>query len=215
MPVMTPMTPEEARAYFKRWELVRDVEAAELKQARMETKFQQLAALMASRHLFGPEPDREAQVVRGRRGIDAEEIHAAQDERHDRGLKLRAAGEPNARNIAAKAHRACQPRESPAADVVDGAGELRRLERLRAVVDLLAQQHARRSEGLQVAVVRNGRAELVTVTIGRDYGRSVEVTSGLLPTDAVILDPADSLVSGTAVRVREQPAAPKAEPKKS
>ncbi len=28
----------------------------------METKLQQLAALMASRHVFGPEPDREAQV---------------------------------------------------------------------------------------------------------------------------------------------------------
>jgi hypothetical protein len=62
MLVMTPMTPEKARAYFKRWELMRDVEAAELRQATMETKFQQLAALMASRHLFGPEPDREAQV---------------------------------------------------------------------------------------------------------------------------------------------------------
>ncbi len=34
----------------------------------METKLQQLAALMASRHVFGPEPDREAeiQVVRER-----------------------------------------------------------------------------------------------------------------------------------------------------
>jgi hypothetical protein len=62
MLVMNAMTPEEARAYFKRWELVRDVEAAELRRATMETKFQQLAALMASRHLFGPEPDREAQV---------------------------------------------------------------------------------------------------------------------------------------------------------
>jgi hypothetical protein len=59
---MDAMTPEEARAYFKRWELVRDVEAAELRRATMETKLQQLAALMASRHLFGPEPDREAQV---------------------------------------------------------------------------------------------------------------------------------------------------------
>ncbi len=28
----------------------------------METKLQQLAALMASRHVFGPEPDREAQL---------------------------------------------------------------------------------------------------------------------------------------------------------
>ena len=59
-----------------------------------------------------------------------------------------------------------------------------------------------RSEGLQVAVVRDGRAELVPVTMGRDYGRSVEVVSGLSARDAVILDPADSLVSGAPVRVR-------------
>jgi multidrug efflux pump subunit AcrA (membrane-fusion protein) len=59
-----------------------------------------------------------------------------------------------------------------------------------------------RAEGLRVAVVRDGRAELVPVKIGRDYGRSVEVVEGLRPTDAVILDPADSLVSGAAVRVR-------------
>jgi hypothetical protein len=62
MIIMDAMTPEEARAYFNRWELVRDAEAAELRRATMDTKFQQLAALMASRHLFGPEPDREAQV---------------------------------------------------------------------------------------------------------------------------------------------------------
>ena len=68
-----------------------------------------------------------------------------------------------------------------------------------------------RSEGLRVAVVRDGRAELVPVTIRRDFGRSVEVVSGLQPTDSVILDPADSLVSGTPVRVRraESGAAPK------
>jgi hypothetical protein len=62
MIVMDAMTPEEARAYFKRWELVRDVEVEELRRATMEAKFRQLAALMASRHLFGLEPDREAQV---------------------------------------------------------------------------------------------------------------------------------------------------------
>ena len=62
MPDMDDMTPEEARAYFKRWELVREAEAAELKRATVESKIQQLAALMASRHLFGPEPGREAQV---------------------------------------------------------------------------------------------------------------------------------------------------------
>ena len=63
-----------------------------------------------------------------------------------------------------------------------------------------------RSEGLRVGVVRNGRAELVPVTIGRDYGSSVEVVSGLQPTDPVILNPSDSLISGTTVQMNALPA---------
>jgi RND family efflux transporter MFP subunit len=63
-----------------------------------------------------------------------------------------------------------------------------------------------RSEGLRVGVVRNGRAELVPVTIGRDYGSSVEVVSGLQATDPVILNPSDSLISGTTVQVNASPA---------
>jgi RND family efflux transporter MFP subunit len=58
-----------------------------------------------------------------------------------------------------------------------------------------------RSEGLRVGVVRNGRAQLVPVTIGHDYGSSVEVVSGLEPSDALILDPSDSLESGQPVQV--------------
>jgi RND family efflux transporter MFP subunit len=69
-----------------------------------------------------------------------------------------------------------------------------------------------RSEGLRVAVVRDGRAELVPVTLGRDYGRSVEVVTGLQSIDAVILDPADSLVSGAPVRVRPTEPAPSVKP---
>jgi RND family efflux transporter MFP subunit len=61
-----------------------------------------------------------------------------------------------------------------------------------------------RSEGLRVAVIKDGRAELVAITIGRDYGNDVEVVSGVGPDDAVILDPSDSLVSGTPVQVHEQ-----------
>jgi RND family efflux transporter MFP subunit len=57
-----------------------------------------------------------------------------------------------------------------------------------------------RSEGLRVGVVRNGAAELVPITIGRDYGDRVEVLTGLDTTDEVILNPSDSLVSGTVVR---------------
>ena len=57
-----------------------------------------------------------------------------------------------------------------------------------------------RSEGLRVGVVRGDRVQLVPVTIGHDYGSTVEVTSGLSQTDEVILDPADSLASGMQVR---------------
>jgi RND family efflux transporter MFP subunit len=57
-----------------------------------------------------------------------------------------------------------------------------------------------RSEGLQVGVVRNGHAELVPITIGVDYGATVQVTSGLTLEDQVILNPSDSLISGTPVR---------------
>jgi RND family efflux transporter MFP subunit len=58
-----------------------------------------------------------------------------------------------------------------------------------------------RRQGLQVAVVRDGKAELVAVTPGRDYGDSMEILAGLRPEDAVILSPSDSLVSGTSVEV--------------
>ena len=58
-----------------------------------------------------------------------------------------------------------------------------------------------RKEGLQAALVRNGHTQLVPVTIGQDYGNTVEVLSGLQPADQVIVDPSDSLISGTAVRL--------------
>jgi RND family efflux transporter MFP subunit len=58
-----------------------------------------------------------------------------------------------------------------------------------------------RKEGLQVALVRDGKAELVPVKISRDYGNTVEIISGLQPTDAVIVDPSDSLIAGTPVRL--------------
>ena len=58
-----------------------------------------------------------------------------------------------------------------------------------------------RQEGLRVGVARNGHVQLVPITIGRDYGDTVEVTSGLTLADQVVLDPADSLVSGTRVEI--------------
>jgi RND family efflux transporter MFP subunit len=63
-----------------------------------------------------------------------------------------------------------------------------------------------RKEGLQVGLVRNGKAELVPVKIGRDYGNTVEIVSGLQTTDAVIVDPSDSLVAGMPVRLSNKAA---------
>ena len=58
-----------------------------------------------------------------------------------------------------------------------------------------------RSEGLQVGVVENGVAVLRNIKLGHDYGTQVEVVSGLKTTDSVILNPMDSLTSGSPVRV--------------
>lgn len=58
-----------------------------------------------------------------------------------------------------------------------------------------------RSEGLRVGVVRNGRAELAPIKIGRDFGSTVEVVNGLQATDQIIVNPSDSLASGTQVQV--------------
>lgn len=58
-----------------------------------------------------------------------------------------------------------------------------------------------RSEGLRVAVVRNNRVALVPIRIGRDYGESVEVVSGLNASDQVVVDPSDSITDGEQVQV--------------
>jgi hypothetical protein len=56
---MASITPAEAQAYVKRWDLVKDIEIAELRRTSMDTKLRQLSALMASRSLFGVDSERE------------------------------------------------------------------------------------------------------------------------------------------------------------
>jgi len=58
-----------------------------------------------------------------------------------------------------------------------------------------------RREGLRVGIVREGRADLIPVTIGRDYGATVEIVSGLRASDAIIVDPSDSLENGAPIRL--------------
>ena len=68
-----------------------------------------------------------------------------------------------------------------------------------------------RSEGLRAVVVdANHKLHLRALTIGRDYGTSLEVLQGLEANDWIVLNPADSLDEGQDVRVKEiaQNAAP-------
>jgi len=58
-----------------------------------------------------------------------------------------------------------------------------------------------RAQGIQAAVVRNGHSALVPIAIGRDFGDTVEVASGLTANDEVIVDPSDSLVDGAPIEV--------------
>jgi RND family efflux transporter MFP subunit len=65
-----------------------------------------------------------------------------------------------------------------------------------------------RKEGLNVAIVENGKAKLVPVTPGRDFGDSIEIIAGLQGNESVIESPPDSIVTGETVHI----AAPQATP---
>jgi RND family efflux transporter MFP subunit len=58
-----------------------------------------------------------------------------------------------------------------------------------------------RSQGLQLAVVKNGSVSLTPVTPGRDFGEQIEIVSGLNGDESVIVSPPDSIVSGQKVQV--------------
>jgi len=60
----------------------------------------------------------------------------------------------------------------------------------------------RNEHGVQAGVVdSNGIVHLADVTVGRDFGNTVEIVHGLSENDNIILNPSDSLESGTQVQV--------------
>jgi len=70
-----------------------------------------------------------------------------------------------------------------------------------------------RAEGLSAVIVdANHRTHLKSLTIGRDYGTTLEVLQGLDAKDWIVLNPADSLEEGQEVRVREISHAPSDQP---
>jgi len=96
--------------------------------------------------------------------------------------------------------------DNPTGELLPGAYVTARL-RLPGRIDAItipANALLFRADGVRVGVARNGVANLVPITIGRDFGAEVEVVSGLKSTDAIIENPADSLISGAAVRISDR-----------
>jgi RND family efflux transporter MFP subunit len=56
--------------------------------------------------------------------------------------------------------------------------------------------------GLQAAVIKNGKAEIRTVRVARDFGTRVEVDAGLRAGESVILNPPVTLINGSKVQPR-------------
>ena len=60
-----------------------------------------------------------------------------------------------------------------------------------------------RREGLRVAVAKNDdTAELLPITLGRDFGDVAEVTTGLTGDERVITNPPDSIIDGERLNVQ-------------
>jgi RND family efflux transporter MFP subunit len=82
------------------------------------------------------------------------------------------------------------------------------LENSRPALDLPVSALLFRPDGVTVATVDSaGRTQLKTVTIGRDFGTHVEVTTGLNASDRVIDNPGDAITSGETVRVSKMASA--------
>lgn len=63
-----------------------------------------------------------------------------------------------------------------------------------------------RADGLQVGVVKSDDSILLkNVSVGRDFGKTVEILSGVTVADRVVANPNDSLVNGMRVRVAGKP----------
>jgi RND family efflux transporter MFP subunit len=59
-----------------------------------------------------------------------------------------------------------------------------------------------RAEGAQVALVTGGnKVELRPVETGRDFGKTIEILSGVTAEDKLIINPADAMATGQSVEV--------------
>jgi RND family efflux transporter MFP subunit len=70
-----------------------------------------------------------------------------------------------------------------------------------------------RPDGTMAAVVGpDGRINLKKITVGRDFGNTLEILQGIDPTDRIVINPPDSLEQGESVNVAPQSAPETAAP---
>jgi hypothetical protein len=63
-----------------------------------------------------------------------------------------------------------------------------------------------RAQGPQVAVIgQDGKVQLRSISIGRDYGTTLEILGGVAISDQIVINPADSLEDGQQVNLAQPP----------
>jgi RND family efflux transporter MFP subunit len=78
--------------------------------------------------------------------------------------------------------------------------------KMKASLTLPANTVLFRPEGPQVGIVdSDGKVCLQSVSIGRDFGQTIEIITGVTPQDRVIINPSDSLINGMTVDASEAP----------
>lgn len=76
--------------------------------------------------------------------------------------------------------------------------------KMKASLTLPANTVFFRPEGPRIGVVNaDGKVSLRSISIGRDFGQSIEIITGVGPKDRIIVNPSDSLVDGTMVTASE------------
>ncbi|HSU55429.1 MAG TPA: efflux RND transporter periplasmic adaptor subunit, partial [Candidatus Dormibacteraeota bacterium] len=96
--------------------------------------------------------------------------------------------------------------ENPKNEILSGSYAQIRFSDLKLDAPLTLPSNALlfRAEGPQVGVVKDdGKVELRSISLGRDFGQTLEVLNGVSASDRVIVNPPDSLVSGVSVRIAE------------
>ncbi|MBI5593766.1 MAG: efflux RND transporter periplasmic adaptor subunit [Deltaproteobacteria bacterium] len=78
--------------------------------------------------------------------------------------------------------------------------------KMKASLTLPANTVLFRPEGPRVGIVESdGKVSLRSVSIGRDFGQTIEIITGVSLQDRVIVNPSDSLANGMMVTVSETP----------